>query len=48
MDIFGLLQQFILSYKKNIFFTDIDVCKTLIRVLKFWVPKIDKIMSKSL
>ena len=48
MDIFRMLQQFVLSYKKIIFFTDIDVQKSLIWVPKLHVSEIDKIMSKSL
>ena len=48
MDIFELLQPFILTYKKIIFFTNIDVNKSLTWVPKLCVPKIDKIMFKSL
>ena len=48
MDIFGLLQQFILSYKKIMLFADIDVYKSLIWLPKLRVPQIEKIMSKSL
>ena len=48
MDIFGLLQQFILRYKKIMLFTDIDVYKSLIWLPKLRVPQIEKTMSKSL
>ena len=48
MNIFGLFQLFVLSYKKIDLFTDIEVNKSLILVSNLRVPKIDKMMSKSL
>ena len=48
MNIFGLFQLFVLSYKKIDLFTDIEVNKSLILVSNLRVPKIDKMVSKSL